>query len=283
MRNRRLRRLGLLPDGPFDRLLGPTREIEDTLPPPSCSRPASLTTSAPLPSTPMSRLAAGTPSCPSRPQSPPVLLLDLFPNNAKSKGQDNTTNTANGQVPGEGQAADGAASHSYPPTSASSGGLTRRLHVRVPLRRNGDASHASEGADDSSHGASNESGAGVADGDSKRALPDTSTPASVNVTVLIAMPSQRTVFPSAHISNNASALKSQRSLKLDPAAAAKIDEVEEGADDASRSLRRTASIKSFRTAASAKSIGDARREPSQQDESGRGEHGQRGRHPQHAS
>ncbi|KAI3486749.1 hypothetical protein L1887_49699 [Cichorium endivia] len=260
MRNRRLRRLGLLPDGPFDRLLGPTREIEDTLPPPKLLeariahdfRPTALDADV--------KARGWDAVMPISAAVPPVLYSDLFPNNAKSKGQDNTTNTANGQVPGEGQAADGAASHSYPPTSASSGGLTRRLHVPSFLRRNGDASHASEGADGSSHGALNESGAGVADGDSKRVLPDASTPASVNVTVLIAMPSQRTVFPSAHISNNASALKSQRSLKLDPAASAKIDEVEEGADDASRSLRRTASIKSFRTAASARSIGDARRE-----------------------
>ncbi len=261
MRNRRLRRLGLLPDGPFDRLLGPTREIEDTLPPPKLLeariahdfRPTALDADV--------KARGWDAVMPISAAVPPVLYSDLFPNNAKSKGQDNNTNNiANGQAPGEGQTADGTASHSYPPTSASSGRLTRRLHVPSFLRRNGDASHASEGADGSSHGALNESGAGVADGDSKRALPDSSTPASVNVTVLIAMPSQRTVFPSAHLSNNASALKSQRSLKLDPAASAKIDEVEEGAGDASRSLRRTASIKSFRTAASAKSIGDARRE-----------------------
>lgn len=248
MRNRRLRRLGLLPDGPFDRLLGPTREIEDTLTPPKLLE-ARIAHDFRPPAYDAEVKAKGWDAVmPISAAIPPVLYSDLFP---KSKNPDS------GASSGVGDATGANPDFSYPPTSPATGGLTRRLHVPSFLRRHGDSASHDDASGTGHNGTANGASANGNDGDSKN---DTSTPASVNVTVLIAMPSQRTVFPSAQSQHSHTALKLQRSLNPDGITSDKIDEVEESANGHQGSLRRTASIKSFRTAASIKSIGDARRE-----------------------
>ncbi|SJX66585.1 uncharacterized protein SRS1_16807 [Sporisorium reilianum f. sp. reilianum] len=251
MRNRRLRRLGLIPDGPFDRLLGPTREIEDTLTPPKLleariahdARPAALDDDV--------KAKGWDAVMPISAAVPPLLYSDLFP----KKDQDSGAADANGANAGA------QTDFSYPPTSSQTDGRSRRLHVPSFLRRHADGSNSQDGGSGAvTNGSGTDASANAADAVSKNAKPDVSTAASVNVTVLIAMPSQRTVFPSNQSHYNHSALKSQRSLNVDAIAADKIDEAEESVGAHHGGLRRTASIKSFRTAASAKSIGDARRE-----------------------
>lgn len=253
MRNRRLRRLGLLPDGPFDRLLGPTREIEDTLTPPKLLEARIAHDFRPAAYDAEVKAKGWDAVMPISAAVPPVLYSDLFP---KNKKQENGAAAVTSDTQGNTGAQSG---FSYPPTSSQSGGLARRLHVPSFLQREGHVHDDAAGG--STDGVGNDAGATAANGEAKRPADDTSIPASVNVTVLIAMPSQRTVFPSIQTQYSSATLKSQRSLNLDGVASGKIDEVEESGEGAdSRSLRRTASIKSFRTAASAKSIGDARRE-----------------------
>lgn len=247
MRNRRLRRLGLLPDGPFDRLLGPTREIEDTLTPPKLLEARIAHDARPTAYDAEVKAKGWDAVMPISAAVPPVLYSDLFP---RSKGQDG--GSSNGAGDGNDASTGAQTDFSYPPTSSPSGGLARRLHVPGFLRRHGDGT-ADDAAGPGSAVLATDGGANGSAGDAALKA-DSSTPASVNVTVLIAMPSQRTVFPSS------STLKSQRSLNMNAIDASKIDEVEENADLQHAGLRRTASIKSFRTAASAKSIGDARRE-----------------------
>lgn len=257
MRNRRLRRLGLLPESPFDRLLGPTPEIKDTLVPPKLLEARIAHDFRPAVYDAEVKAKGWDAVMPISAAVPPVLYSDLFP--AKPKGQE-SSNALGGNTGGEANVAT-QSGFSYPPTTnATAGGLRGRLHVPSFLRR-GDGSHHDDASGADSNGGSNEAGAGGTDTGSKPSTPDVSTPASVNVTVLIAMPSQHTVFPSVQ-TYNTSTLKSQRSMTMDGVATAKIDEMEENAEVAgdSHSLRRTASIKSFRTAASQKSIGDARRE-----------------------
>ncbi|SAM86512.1 probable conserved hypothetcial protein [Ustilago bromivora] len=255
MRNRRLRRLGLLPDsGPFDRLLGPTREIEDTLTPPKLLEARIAHDFRPAAYDAEIKARGWDALMPISAAVPPVLYSDLFPNN---RNQENGGATASGDA--ESGNAGAQNGFFYPPTSSHTGGLARRLHVPSFLRHDGHAHDDATGT--GPNGPGNETVSNAADGDSKRPADDTSTPASVNVTVLIAMPSQRTVFPCTQTQYSTAALTSQKSLNLDNVASAKIDEAEESGEAAeSRSLRRTASTKSFRTAASAKSIADARRE-----------------------
>ncbi|SPC68168.1 probable conserved hypothetcial protein [Ustilago sp. UG-2017b] len=255
MRNRRLRRLGLLPDGgPFDRLLGPTREIEDTLTPPKLLEARIAYDFRPAAYDAEIKARGWDALMPISAAVPPVLYSDLFPNN---RNQENGEATASGDA--ESGNAGAQNGFFYPPTSSHTGGLARRLHVPSFLRHDGHAHDDATGT--GPNGPGNETVSNAADGDSKRPADDTSTPASVNVTVLIAMPSQRTVFHCTQTQYSPAALTSQKSLNLDNVASAKIDEVKESGEAAeSRSLRRTASIKSFRTAASAKSIADARRE-----------------------
>uniref|UniRef100_V5EX73 Uncharacterized protein n=1 Tax=Kalmanozyma brasiliensis (strain GHG001) TaxID=1365824 RepID=V5EX73_KALBG len=248
LRNRRLRRLGLLPDGPFDRLLGPTREIEDTLTPPKLLEARIAHDARPTAYDAEVKAKGWDAVMPISAAVPPVLYSDLFP---RSKGQDG--GSSNGAGDGNDASVGGQTDFSYPPTSSQSGGLTRRLHVPGFLRRNGDGSSHDDAAGPGAAGSAGDAGANGSAGEAGLNS-DSSTPASVNVTVLIAMPSQRTVFPST------STLKSQRSLNMNAIDTSKIDEVEESADSQHGGLRRTASMKSFRTAASVKSIGDARRE-----------------------
>ncbi|KAJ1036120.1 hypothetical protein NDA18_000263 [Ustilago nuda] len=255
MRNRRLRRLGLLPDGgPFDRLLGPTREIEDTLTPPKLLEARIAHDFRPAAYDAEVKARGWDALMPISAAVPPVLYSELFPNN---RNQENDVATASGDAESGNLGTQNG--FSYPPTSSHTGGLARRLHVPSFLRHDGHAHDDATGT--GPNGPGNETVSNAADRDSKRPADDTSTPASVNVTVLIAMPSQRTVFPCTQTQYSTAALTSQKSLNLDNVASAKIDESEESAEAAeSRSLRRTASIKTFRTAASAKSIADARRE-----------------------
>lgn len=254
MRNRRLRRLGLLPDGPFDRLLGPTREIEDTLTPPKLLEARIAHDFRPAAYDAEVKAKGWDAVMPISAAVPPLLYSDLFPK-SKTSGAGPSVGAVFDPVGTNAGAQDDL---SYPPTSSPTGGLTRRLHVPSFLRRHGDGNSHDDAAGTARNASAAEASHNGTDADAKNAKADTSTPASVNVTVLIAMPSQRTVFPSTQSQFNQAAIKSQRSLNV--TSTDKIDEVEESASGHQGGLRRTASIKSFRTAASAKSIGDARRE-----------------------
>ncbi|GAC97375.1 hypothetical protein PHSY_004960 [Pseudozyma hubeiensis SY62] len=254
MRNRRLRRLGLLPDGPFDRLLGPTREIEDTLTPPKLLEARIAHDFRPAAYDAEVKAKGWDAVMPISAAVPPVLYSDLFP-----KSKTSGTGSSSGAVADPvGTNAGAQDDFSYPPSSSPTGGLTRRLHVPSFLRRHGDSSSHDDANGTARNAFTAEASYNGTDADAKNAKADTSTPASVNITVLIAMPSQRTVFPSTQSQFDQAAIKSQRSLNF--TSTDKIDEVEESVSGHQGGLRRTASIKSFRTAASAKSIGDARRE-----------------------
>ena len=255
MRNRRLRRLGLLPEGPFDRLLGPTRETEDTLPPPKLLEARIAHDFRPGTNDAEIKTKGWDAVMPISAAVPPVLYSDLFPT-SKTKGQEN--DPSNGGADGDGA----QVGFSYPPTSTSTGGLARRIHVPAFLRRQGDDSQNDDTAGSGAHGVRSEAGVNATDGDTKPATADIATPASVNVTVLIAMPSPRTVFAPPQAQYNNATVRSQRSFHVDAVTSDKIDEIEEslGAQETRSGLRRTASIQSFRSAMSAKSVGGARRE-----------------------
>jgi len=89
--------------------------------------------------------------------------------------------------------------------------------------------------------------------------------ASVNITVLIAMPSSKTVFPSQKRVTNAVSTSSMRSPLRSAAPNANIPQVDEADEDADGSvekgkMRRTPSMRSVRTVGSVKSVAEARRQ-----------------------
>lgn len=225
VRNRRLRRLGLLPEGPFDRFLGPTREIEDTLVPPKLLEARITHDFRPDVDSTEAKRHGWDAVMPISAALPPSLYADLFAAEIKAKERAQT----GGDV-------------SYPPPSSPN--RTMRMPLPSFMRR---------ADDDPSHPDSSAADAQRSDADTVGA--DQSAPSSVNVTVLIAMPSPSTVFPKSQTLRRNQA----PSQSLKRVASQKLEEVNEHADE-DRSLRRTASIKSFRTAASAKSLGEARRE-----------------------
>ncbi|KDN37251.1 hypothetical protein K437DRAFT_296604 [Tilletiaria anomala UBC 951] len=90
------------------------------------------------------------------------------------------------------------------------------------------------------------------------------TAASVNVTVLIAMPSTKTVFPSTkRLNPSVSASTLRSNLRISPTAEIpQVDEVDDDAEDSidKGKMRRAPSLRSVRTGASVKSVAEARRE-----------------------
>ncbi|PWZ00361.1 hypothetical protein BCV70DRAFT_199649 [Testicularia cyperi] len=257
VRNRRLRRLGLLPDGPFDRILGPTREIEDTLVPPKLLEARIAHDFRPTPHDSDTKTKGWDAVMPISAALPPTLYSDLFPGDPKQVFAEKEAN-ANGISQQDAANND----FSYPPPSSPPPGRQRRMHVPSFLRRSEHASGEDTGASNVAAGdAQGDGGEGIRPG------AEESCPASVNVTVLIAMPSPRTVFPTAQSLRRNPLVASRPSLtgpniKSTAVVSQKLEEVDENenGDESRPSLRRTASIKSFRTAASNKSLGDARRE-----------------------
>ncbi|SPO41718.1 uncharacterized protein PSFLO_07200 [Pseudozyma flocculosa] len=301
VRNRRLRRLGLLPDGPIDRILGQAREVEDTLAPPKLWEAKIAHDYMPQRTDPEAKLRGWDAVMPVSAALPPSVYSDLFPNDTASTKDGEKNKGGNGS---------GANGSTYPPTSqVRSNMVSRHMHLPGFLRRGGGGAAGTGGAleaasagNDSPNGAT----AGVAgvtgssSGDDADAtttpVGDDALPASVNVTVLIAMPSPRTVFPAAQLGRKGSSTGVGSGGRQQPAppptttAAAsagssgfspltrvrstRLDEVlhehHEGDEDeehgiastdaqASR-LQRKASAKSFRTVGSTKSLAEARRE-----------------------
>ena len=177
---------------------------------------------------------------------PPNLYSELFPNDVPVKAKSATVATAPNPAPQQSRA-----------------NVISR-HMPSFLKRGEAAAGADEPAQ-ASEEAEGQSETAMAE--KARALESVS--ASVNVTVLIAMPSPRTVFPhssTAQLRRTASgskALKNQGSTNFPPLTkvqSSRLDEVDEDTDEDKSRLRRAPSVKSFRTVGSTKSIADARRE-----------------------
>jgi hypothetical protein len=263
VRNRRLRRLGIYPETPLERLLGHMpREYEDTLQPPKLweakiadarandnamlEKPA-RTAATLAPTTSASRgwdtlmpLSAALP-----PSLYPVIYHHSNADSTNKNGESRQQTQANGM----------------PALSSSAGGRIGR-HMPNFLRRN-TADLDTQNNADVEASAGNESPQSEANGlgpdmDEKLA-------ASVNVTVLIAMPSTKTVFPSTKrppLRNGRHATNGSNGTAL-----SRVDDKEEWAhaDDSSfkGKAKRAASLRSVRsvqTTASTKSKGEARRE-----------------------
>ncbi|CAD6938630.1 unnamed protein product [Tilletia laevis] len=253
VRNRRLRRLGLLPGDitGSGRLLGSTREIEDNLVPPKLWE----ATIADLEQLQRLKAARGPQDekfhdwdgiMPIAASLPTPLYTSLAPDGSKadnsSKG---TTNPATTQANGETQFG-----HAHGTARGSLGRLLRRNRGNTTNPAFGTSAEPDTNNPSNAGAAIN----GTAGDDvAMSALNETPVPAAVNVTVLIAMPSPKTVVPSAK----------QLKPSLHPAhiSTSKVDEVDEeySIDDKGKT-RREPSLRSVRTAASAKSFAEARRE-----------------------
>lgn len=276
VRGRRLRRLGLYQEGPFERFIGSTREYEDTLPLPTLWE-AKV---ADVPANGGGMLGGAGPGSSDGAQKrgweslvplsaalPPSLYEVLYTK------QDNAT-------------ADGRAnllsSHPAQPQLFSSSGLFGR-HMPALLRRNtGDAGQTlrTDECDTHAKADSRNNDATTSFGQTEAVQMETDSSderlsASVNVTVLIAMPSPKTVYPAGRKNARLDAGKTigKRSTSRDysePYELSQLATLENGdettveadaGNPASKGKsRRTPSIRSVRTLASTKSQGEARRE-----------------------
>ncbi|KAK0555064.1 hypothetical protein OC845_000437 [Tilletia horrida] len=263
VRNRRLRRLGLLPgDLVGSRMLGPAREIEDTLTPPKLweAKIMDLEEVQKLRATraaPVNKIQDWDGIMPIAAAFPTQLYAELSPDAPKTDGKTATT---------------------YPPTSnatpnqngiVSSGrGLRRLLRLSGHQQNglpNGNGALPTEVTD-----GNNANKAGM-EAPSQVAENEVPMPAAVNVTVLIAMPSPKTVFPSARqmkpkksalsFVSAMSASASKPSLIPAQLSTTKVDEVdEEYSVEVKGKSRREPSLRSVRTGVSATSFAEARRE-----------------------
>ncbi|KAE8257196.1 hypothetical protein A4X13_0g2522 [Tilletia indica] len=270
VRNRRLRRLGLLPGDLSEsgRLVGSGREIEDNLVPPKLWE-ATIADLEQVQRLKAARSAQGEKVndwdgiMPIAVALPTQLYTALMPDGTKGENANKST--------------------TYPPTAQAnregqtgfSQGTARSGLVRLLRRSRGhtaDAtSTANAGADpanQSNAGALN--GGSAADDPATAALNDVPLPAAVNVTVLIAMPSPKTVVPSSKqpktkksmMSFISGASASKPSLIPAQLSTTKVDEVDEEylvMDDKGKT-RREPSLRSVRTGISVSSFAEARRE-----------------------
>ncbi|KAK0557900.1 hypothetical protein OC846_000195 [Tilletia horrida] len=263
VRNRRLRRLGLLPgDLVGSRMLGPAREIEDTLTPPKLweAKIMDLEEVQKLRATraaPVNKIQDWDGIMPIAAAFPTQLYAELSPDAPKTDGKTATT---------------------YPPTSnatpnqngiVSSGrGLRRLLRLSGHQQNglpNGNGALPTEVTDGNN---ANKAGMELPSQVAENEVP---MPAAVNVTVLIAMPSPKTVFPSARqmkpkksalsFVSALSASASKPSLIPAQLSTTKVDEVdEEYSVEVKGKSRREPSLRSVRTGVSATSFAEARRE-----------------------
>lgn len=267
VRNRRLRRMGIYPEGPIDRFLGGTiREYEDTLAPPRLWEAKIADVYTDHDGSTDVKTEKGTSSWESRaggnatmqrgwdglmPISaalPPNLYPIIFENTDQQ-----TVNTTEG-------------SNTYPPNNPAS---RIALHMPQFLRR-----HTGEGGDgtlqnstatpaaaaaisSNGHVGISEPTSAVTSAHGDRN--DERLAASVNVTVLIAMPSPRTVLPSSR--RGVSSL----TTKTGPIAKDPLQEMPEDRDiDADASslkgkAKRAPSLRSVKSTMSTKSVAEARR------------------------
>lgn len=261
VRNRRLRRMGIYPEGPIDRLLGGNfREFEDNLPPPrlweakitevGAGGLASEKSGLEIESSETKRHGWDA-LMPVSAALPPNLYPIIYQSNEKSSHSFEPPST-------------------YPPPPANH--HTARINRHMPqfLRRQtgdgpetvpGAASLALPSAATATDLASALGGGNGEKGEEKVA-------ASVNITVLIAMPSSRTIFPTnrrLHPSTSTTTLMNQRSA-TNVGAVAKLQEANANGDIDQDALslkgkaRRAPSLRSVRSTASMKSLGETRRE-----------------------
>lgn len=283
VRNRRLRRLGIYPESPIERLLGGApREYEDNLPPPKLWDAKIADISAhnqgALARAEKSWLGGGVGAgevkdhgwdalMPVAAALPPSLYPIIYAQDTAS-----ASNTGNAAL---------APTGPNSATALGAGRFGRRMPNFLRRSTNEAATEAdAEAVNGTSTNAQADSGevAGIAQTNNTTDKQNNDTgnqdeklSASVNITVLIAMPSPSTVFPTVHKPNNNSVASLRHSAsRLGNGSAtmlpstSKIDEVQEDADMDALSdkgkAKKAPSIRSVRSVSTIKSLGDARRE-----------------------
>ncbi|MCO5598591.1 hypothetical protein L7F22_052688 [Adiantum nelumboides] len=283
VRNRRLRRLGIYPESPIERLLGGApKEYEDNLVPPKLwdAKIADIGAhnQGALAKAEKSWLGGGVGAgevkdhgwdalMPVAAALPPSLYPVIYAQDAANAiNSGNTISAATG------------------PNSAA-GLAAGRFGRRMPnfLRRSTNEA-VTEGEAETENGASANAQADANDAagnaqannvtdkqNSETGTKDEKLSASVNITVLIAMPSPSTVFPTVQKPNNNSVASLRHSTsRLGNSSAtmlpstSKIDEVQEDTDLDALSdkgkAKRAPSLRSVRSVSTIKSLADARRE-----------------------
>lgn len=262
VRNRRLRRMGIYPEGPIDRLLGGSvREYEDNLAAPrlweakiaevgaggAVSEKATFADGEGK-----SKLRGWDALMPVSAALPPYLYPIIY---------DATDHGKNASDPPP----------TYPPPPQTHPSIIGRHMPQFLRRQTGEGgevgldSSLSTSAVPASATQEHPSAAATMGGNVEKG--EDKVAASVNVTVLIAMPSSRTVFPSsrrlASSTSNASIVKSRPGIT---SSTSKLQEVEENKDvDQDESsikgkAKRAPSLRSFKSFTSTKSVAEARRE-----------------------
>ncbi|KAK0525641.1 hypothetical protein OC834_005093 [Tilletia horrida] len=269
VRNRRLRRLGLLPgDLSGSRIVGPAREIEDTLVPPKLweAKIADLEEVQKLKAaraSPNEKVQDWDGIMPIAAAFPTHLYVSLVPDGSKAEDILNGATAPMTETGGNQPAAEGGA------RSAARRGLGRFLRKSEGVTTDSNLWSAT-GSDPLNHPQGGPGNGGLASDEAALAARnDVPMPAAVNVTVLIAMPSPKTVVPSVKLPKSkksmvsfvSAASASKPSLIPAQLSTTKVYEVDEEytLDDKGKT-RRTPSVRSVRTAASATSFAEARRE-----------------------
>ncbi|KAK0540074.1 hypothetical protein OC842_000648 [Tilletia horrida] len=269
VRNRRLRRLGLLPgDLSGSRIVGPAREIEDTLVPPKLweAKIADLEEVQKLKAaraSPNEKVQDWDGIMPIAAAFPTHLYVSLVPDGSKAEDILNGATAPMTETGGNQPAAEGGA------RSAARRGLGRFLRKSEGVTTDSNLWSAT-GSDPLNHPQGGPGNGGPASDEAALAARnDVPMPAAVNVTVLIAMPSPKTVVPSVKLPKSkksmvsfvSAASVSKPSLIPAQLSTTKVDEVDEEytLDDKGKT-RRAPSVRSVRTAASATSFAEARRE-----------------------
>ena len=271
VRNRRLRRLGIYPDGPIDRLLGGTaREYEDTLAPPR------------LWEAKIAEVRFGGAGDDVRAEKS-ALGGGVGAGDVKQHGWDALMPVSAALPPNlypllyepvdhPNSSADPPPTYPPPPPPNAQTNMLGRHMPQFLRRQTGDAAEAGTGAAASppSHAVpvnqtvTSDPSSAVTSGE--RGDHEERLAASVNVTVLIAMPSPRTVFPSSRLTTTTSNASLRNARHGVVPAGGKLEEVEEDADgdqdgaSLKGKARRAPSLRSVKSATSIKSVAEARRE-----------------------
>ncbi|UZJ56774.1 hypothetical protein CBS101457_006094 [Exobasidium rhododendri] len=267
LRNRRLRRLGIYPEGPIDRLLGGTiREHEDTLAPPRLweAKIADVRGGSAEEDFRAEKSALGggvgagdvkqngwDALMPVSAALPPNLYPIIY----------DTTDSSHNPTDGP---------PTYPPPNYQHARIGR--HMPQFLRRQTGEGEGGNTAAAQSTGSNVPASGIVNDEFSSPIISSTGErtqeklAASVNITVLIAMPSPKTVFPSGRRTGSQQTKVSQRNARQNSTSMeSKLEEVQEGGDDQDGSsvkgkAKRAASLRSVKSTVSTHSVAEARRE-----------------------
>lgn len=264
VRNRRLRQLGLYPESPIERLLGGApRDFEDTLPPPK------------LWDAKIADVRASNSSALARAEKS-VLGGGVGAGDVKEYGWDALMPVSAALPPSlypiiyqHDQSAPVAQELPSSP-SQNVGRLGRRMPNFLRRSTNEAAETVATAGDANDVPTTGPHSHMAANAQRTETSNEEKVASSVNITVLIAMPSPKTVFPSSRRALNTSTAPLRRSTsKLNGSGILasprdKLEEVNEDVDMDSLSskgkARRAPSLRSIRTTASTKSQGEARRE-----------------------